>query len=250
VNGDLADSSVALSLLDRVQANVIVNLAANTSVDDCERHPQCAYLTNVRLVENIADWIRRNGVKSHLIHISTDQVYDGPGPHSEADVTLTNYYAFSKYAGELAATAVGAVVLRTNFFGPSHCEGRQSISDWLVRSFRESKPITVFDDVHFNPLSIARLCAVIGEVVLNPVPGIYNLGSREGMTKAAFAFALARVTGLSASQAAVGSSNGAKLVAYRPKDMRMDCARFERSFGVTLPRLAEEIESMRSAYAQ
>ncbi|MFK5108567.1 hypothetical protein ACI394_28930, partial [Klebsiella pneumoniae] len=87
--------------------------------------------------------------------------------HAERDVTITNYYAFSKYAGELAAAAVDGVNLRTNFYGPSHCEGRASFSDWLIRSFRQSSPITVFEDVYFSPLSITRLCSAIGAVVAN-----------------------------------------------------------------------------------
>src|SRR5256885_13003403 len=78
--------------------DVVVNLAGLTDVDECERKPQLAYLTNVRIVENLGQWIRDGGNKSYLVQVSTDQVYDGPGPHKEHDVTLGNYYGFSKYA--------------------------------------------------------------------------------------------------------------------------------------------------------
>lgn len=249
VSCDLADAAQAWRVLDDVAPEFIINLVANTNVDDCERHPQRAYLANVRVVENLASWIRNTGGKCQLVQISTDQIYDGSGLHEESDVTISNYYGFSKYAGELAAAGF-AVILRTNFFGPSHCEGRASLSDWLARSFRDGKPITVFDDVYFSPLSIARLADSIATVIRKPVPGTYNLGSREGVTKAAFAFAFAKALALSTAHATIGSADHAKLAAYRPKDMRMDSSRFERTFGVTLPTLAEEIDSMRHAYAQ
>jgi len=41
----------------------------------------------------------------------------------------------------------------------------------------------------------------------------------------------------------------AKLVAKRAKDMRMDSSRFEKEYGVELPTLKQEIQSMKSAYS-
>jgi dTDP-4-dehydrorhamnose reductase len=90
-------------MVGKVEPEIIVNLAALTNVDLCERHPQLAYLSNVKIVENLASSIRNLPIRCHLVHLSTDQVYDGAGPHKEEDITLSNYYAFSKYASELAA---------------------------------------------------------------------------------------------------------------------------------------------------
>ena len=134
VVADLTDATQVSAALDRVAPEVIVNLAAHTDVDECERNPQLAYLANVRIVENLTMWMRESGGSVHLVQLSTDQVYDGPGPHKEDAVTLTNCYGFSKYAGELAAAAVPSTILRTNFFGRSKCAGRTSLSDWLLRS--------------------------------------------------------------------------------------------------------------------
>ena len=164
VGADLTDAAQVSAVLGQVAPDGIVNLAAKTSVDECERRPQLAYLTKVRIVENLAKWMRESGGSCHMIQISTDQVYDGAGPHEEGDITLTNYYGFSKYAGELAVATVSSTVLRTNFFGLSHCEKRQSLTDWIFRSLSrtDGESIQVFDDVIFSPLSSNSKCNTTG----------------------------------------------------------------------------------------
>src|SRR5262249_54377625 len=153
--------------------NMIVNLVALTDVDRCEGQPNNAYRLNVRCVENLTEWMSR-GHAAKLIHISTDQVYDGEGPHREAAVTITNTYAMSKYAGELAARGANGTVLRTCFFGPSRLAGRPSFSDWLIDKFRSGQAFTGFDDVRFSPLAMDTLVRMIRRVIEGPVPGLYN----------------------------------------------------------------------------
>jgi dTDP-4-dehydrorhamnose reductase len=250
VVAELTDADVTYSALDAAKPDVIVNLAAMTNVDECERQPQQAYLANVRVVENVARWIRGSGREAHLIQISTDQLYDGKGPHREEDVTPANYYAFSKYAGELATAGVKSTVVRTNFFGPSERAGRTSLSDWLVNSLEWQSPITVFDDVYFSPLSIATLSRLIGDIVDRKLTGTYNVGSRSGLSKADFAFALADVLGFATGAMRRGMSSEVSLAAYRPKDMRMDPSRFESAMGARMPTLIVEIRSMKLLYRQ
>jgi dTDP-4-dehydrorhamnose reductase len=246
---DLTDPSQVTAALGKAHPVIVVNLVALTNVDECERNPRQAYHVNVRTVENIVNWMRAAGNSCHLVQISTDQVYDGAGPHREEDPSPSNYYGFSKLAGELVAGQVPSTILRTNFFGPSECPQRVSFSDWLVESLRHRRPITVFDDVRFSPLSLPRLVSLIELAMVKRQRGVFNLGSRDGMSKADFAFDLARVTGLSTERVSRGGSAQVPLLAYRPKDMTMDSSRFERAFGVTLPSLRDEIQSVKAAYA-
>jgi dTDP-4-dehydrorhamnose reductase len=164
-------------------------------------------------------------------------------------VAPINYYAFSKYAGELAASAVGSTILRTNMFGPSRCEGRHSLSDWLVGAMRRGDQVTVFQDVFFSPLSLETLSEQMAIVVERRVPGTFNLGSRDGMSKADFAFELAEQVGLRTDLLKRGSLKDVPLNARRPEDMRMQVAKFESAFGVTLPSLKSEIALTKDMYA-
>lgn len=243
LQADPTDTKAFVYLLDQCQPNVIINLVAETNVDYCEENPQRAFLVNTHIVENISEAIKTHQTQSrvHLIHISTDHIYDGPGLHSESDAKPCNYYALTKYAGELAAKAVGATVLRTNFVGRSRCPARTSLSDWVVASLKAGKLITVFNDVFFNPLNIITLCSYVEVVLLQQISGVFNLGSHNGMSKAQFALQLAKHLSLDTGLMTVGSSSEVLKLAKRPKNMRMDISRFESSFGITLPTMENEI---------
>jgi dTDP-4-dehydrorhamnose reductase len=200
-------------------------------------------------VENITAWIRETESNSYLVQISTDQVYDGTGLHEESLVTLENYYAFSKYAGELAASKAPGAILRTNFFGRSQCARKTSLTDWLYHSLSNRAAIQVFDDVLFSPVSMDTLCRMIELVIREKPAGVFNLGSHEGMSKADFAFTFADELNYSTeTMKRISTDQVAFLDAYRPKDMRMDCSKFEHTLGVTLPRLRDEIKRVARNY--
>lgn len=237
---DLTQIGETQMLIARVAPSVVVNLVGLTDVDRCEAEPQRAWLSNVLTAEHIAAACTAAG--AHLVHISTDQVYDGAPPHSEAQARPGNCYALTKYSGELAALRAGATVLRTNFFGASHHPIRRSFTDWLYTSLTQGQAIRVFDDVRFSPLSMATLCMMIERVARVRPAGVYNLGSRDGMSKADFAFAFARSLGLDEQLMTRASVQQAILKAWRPADMRMDCAKIENTLSLAMPHLADEIE--------
>lgn len=248
-HADFSIPDAVFNLLDKIKPEVIVNLVGLTDVDRCEAMPNQAYIANVRTVENMVRWIRQEKTPCHLVHISTDQVYDGPGPHTEEQVSLTNFYAFSKYAGELAAAIVPSTILRTNLFGRSHCLKRTSLTDWLFRSLSDSTAVQVFDDVLFCPLSLATLSEMIELIMQRKPNGVFNLGSHRGMSKADFAFAFAEELDItSRSMTRTTTDQVTFLKTYRPKDMRMDCSKFENTLDVKLPFLLDEIKRAAKEY--
>lgn len=238
---DLGDPAATINLICRVSPDCVVNLVGLTDVDACERNPQAAYLANVKTAENLVAALAKSAKSCPLLHISTDQVYDGSGPHSEQAITLRNYYAFSKYAGELATLRAGATIIRTNFIGPSACPQRKSLGDWIVAGLRKRKRMTVFEDVRFSPLSLPTLADMILRVVARPSQGIFNLGCRGGASKADFAFCMAATLNLRTDNLQRGSIKSMKYAANRPTNMTMDSTRFENQFGVELPTIEDEI---------
>lgn len=248
VQFDLADSKGAAGGIDAVSPDAIVNLAAMTNVDECESDFQGAFAANALTVSHLAGWSRA-GSGRHLVHISTDQLYDAPGPCTETQVTIRNAYALTKFTGELMAAGDGVTILRTNFFGRSRAPQRVSFTDWLYRALVAGTPTPVFDDVQFSPLSFESLARCIAHALHTRPRGTFNVGASSGCSKADFAFAFARVLELSPAGlvrteiAAAGS-----LKARRPHDMRMDSSQFEKMLGERLPTVEEEIRAMRSEY--
>jgi dTDP-4-dehydrorhamnose reductase len=179
------------------------------------------------------------------VQISTDHVYDGVGLNTEEEITITNNYAFSKYAGELVALRIPSTILRTNFVGRSQVSYRESLTDWVYKSMIGSKQVQVLNDVYFSPLSIRTLVDMIELVVQKKPIGIYNLGSHNGLSKADFAFVFAECLKLPIyTMTRIQSSEAKFFRAYRPKDMRMDSSKFESALGVKLPNLTDLIQSL------
>lgn len=240
---DLTDALAAKTLLDKIYPDVVVNLAALTNVDLCEKTPTEAYLSNTKLVESLAEWSLKNGV--HIIHISTDMVYSKEGLNKEHDVLPMNYYGYSKYCGELHALIANGTILRTNFFGKSNLPSKSSFSDWLRTSFQKKDALKLFQDVFFTPLHIDTLCSMIDLCIEKKNAGIFNLGSKEGLSKAGFAQYYAKLLNHPIEEhSKLVSIKDVSLIAPRPQHMQMDVSKFEQTFNVKLPTLKQEIEKL------
>ena len=246
---DLCDRDRTWEMLTCVQPSLIINLVGLTNVDLCEDQVNDAFLANTATVESMVSWMELGRGDCHLIHISTDQVYDNKGPHTENQINIRNNYALSKYAGELVAARVSSTILRTNFVGRSMVSHRSSFTDWVYNSLTSKEAVQVLDDVYFSPLSITTLVQKIESVIQLKPRGIYNLGSHNGMSKADFVFAFAECLGLATSGITRIHADQAKfLKAYRPRDMRMDSAKFENTLGVRLPKLRDLIQPLAKEY--
>lgn len=236
-------------VLDKIKPYAIINMVGLTDVDYCEQFPNKAYMVNVKILENLVYAISKLSFKPFLIHISTDQVYDGNGPFLENDVNLSNYYAFSKYCGELIARKTKSIILRTNFFGKSLISKRNSFSDWVYKSLTSENEFVVFEDIKFSPLSMVKICELLPNMIEEKIEGVFNLGSREGMSKADFADYFADKLNLKTSKMKkVKRSEVNFIKTYRPQDMRLNVSKFEKMFNIRLPKLTEEIKTIVKEY--
>ena len=239
VNADLRSTATAREALDRVKPGTIINLVALTDVDHCEERPREAFSVNVRTAEHLASWIGANP-GTRMIQVSTDQVYDGAGPHREADVSPLNIYAYSKYCAEQAAARAGATILRVNFFGQLR-QARPTFSEWISAGLERGERVPLVHDVLFSPLHADTLCRAIVRVTEGGMSGTFNLGSRSGMSKCDFGLLAARTLGLDAGLIRPVALAELGLRARRPRDMRMDVSAFESAYAMTMPDLKQEI---------
>jgi dTDP-4-dehydrorhamnose reductase len=245
---DPGDLEAMTAVLDEYRPHAVVNLIADSNVDSCEDDPGSAFSANVRPVDALLDAIKITQSCAHLVQISTDHLYDGPGPHKEFPVHPRNVYALTKYAADLRALNGGATVLRTNFFGRSQSQARASFSDWILQSVLDCKDITVFEDVYFSAMHMVTLSNVVAKVIEKRLGGVFNIGCRDGMSKAEFAFFLAKELELDVSHMKTGSVKTAKLRTIRPADMRLDVTAAEKAFEIQLPYMREQISMAAEEY--
>lgn len=228
--------------LIKIEPEVLINLIAATNVDQCEQFPEMAHELNSEIPKSIAlasqDY---KGYSPHVIHISSDQVYSGPGPHFESEPKPCNVYGVSKLAGEQWVLEIGGTVLRTNFVGASRKVGRVGFTDWLYKSNRSKTSISVLEDVLFSPGHINDVCEAIDSVIKNPQSGIYNYGARSAISKSEFSFSF--INGLDMDSVLLKRSrlSDLSLLAKRPYDMSMNTSLFEKTFSKKCPEIFDVI---------
>jgi len=138
---------------------LVVNAAAYTDVERAEEEVGAAFHVNAYGAALLADAARRSG--AGLIHVSTDFVFNGDGPHLEGALTTPGTaYGASKRAGELAVLAGlhDAVILRTAWLFDA--DGSNFITNILKRASAEA--LSVVTDECGSPTAVRDLaCAIV-----------------------------------------------------------------------------------------
>ena len=237
---DLTDYEGVEQLFRNEKFDFCINALALTDVNKAESDLELARQLNVKPVQNIVSAVLKNNLDLKLIQISTDHVYNKRNS-KESDIKILNQYALTKYGADEIATEMDSVVLRTNFFGASEVEKR-SFSDWILESLAQKKKLTGFSDVYFNPLHIQTLCLAIFRVLGDFKKGVFNLGSKKGMSKFEFMLRLARHKKLSEDLIEGISYADSEIAVPRPTEMMMDVGLFESTYMFELPSLEDEIK--------
>jgi dTDP-4-dehydrorhamnose reductase len=122
---DLCDPSNVDKIITGENPEVIINCAAYTAVDKCEQEVNLCRRINADGPGALAEAAER--VRSRLIHISTDYVFDGRKPVPEAyteedPVHPLSQYGVTKLAGEEAVRSHCAnhLILRTAWLYSAH----------------------------------------------------------------------------------------------------------------------------------
>ena len=98
---DITKIEAVMALVLAEKPNVIINCAAHTNVDACEKEWDLAYQINAIGPRNLS--IAANAVDAKMIHVSTDYVFEGNGtvPYTEFDApNPVSAYGKTKLEGE------------------------------------------------------------------------------------------------------------------------------------------------------
>ena len=245
---DLRDTGATTALLAELRPAIIVNAAALTDLRACEADPGLAYEINARAVALLAESGRQWGAR--LVHVSTDHFFcgDGAAPHDEkAPVRLVNDYARSKFAGEgFAATAPGALVVRTNITGFRGWAGRPTFAEWLFEMIETDGEAGFFDDYWTSTMDAATCARALLTLVEKGASGLLNVAARRPATKQRFAEALASAMGRRLSRARTASVRD--LLPRRAESAGLEVSAAEAILGHRLPDLDDVIHSLLSEY--
>jgi dTDP-4-dehydrorhamnose reductase len=148
---DLAKPEEIRRKIDNLAFDILINAAAFTNVDLCEKEKERAFAINAGAVELLAEICISK--KAKLIHFSTDYVFDGKKgePYLEEDAAKPiSVYGESKRAGEkfvLQTSGRNTIVRVSWMFGPD----RPSFIDAMIKRAREEEKIEAIADKWSTP---------------------------------------------------------------------------------------------------
>ena len=155
---EVSDKDSAKKALDQ-DFDVVVNTSCLHTLA-CEKDPARAYLVNAIGPRNLAEVVGEH--KGLLVHVSTDQVFDGKKdiPYTELDATSpVTVYGNTKLAGEYFVLNSGAnvQVLRTTaLFGKHPTRGKprgENFVEMMLRKAQETGVVRVVNDEFTTPTS-------------------------------------------------------------------------------------------------
>lgn len=173
---DISDRAQVDRAFEELKPDVVFNCAAFHNVDECERRPDSAWVTNVRAVMELA----RRGAK--LVHLSTNYVFDGrrPEPYAEDDLPAPrSAYALTKLAGEYAALAYCAdtLVVRSSGlygFAGNASKGGNFVQRMLTRA-RTTGQLKMVADQRLQPTFTADLADALVDATRRDARGVVHL---------------------------------------------------------------------------
>lgn len=215
---DVTNRGDVKSLVMSFRPDVILNAAAMTNVDACEREKEQAWKVNVGAVENLVEVCRR--IDAKLVHVSTDYVFDGKTGHyrEEDRVNPINYYGKTKLAGEnvILSSGVDHAILRTIVVYGVGLNVKNNFALWVINNLNEKKQIRCVDDQISNPTNVYDLASAMKSVVECGASGIFHVCGAETISRFDFALRAAEVFGFDPSLIQRIKSTDLQQVAQRP----------------------------------
>ena len=221
----------------KIDPDVIINCVAATNVNKCIKNYNYAYEGNVLVSSNIVNCIKKLKKKIHLIHFSTDQVYNSKlsSKSKENEVMPTNNYAKTKLLAEQEIKKISNyTIVRCNFFGKL-LKGNLSFSDFVIKNLKNKNKIKIPLNIIYNPIHVLFLVKYIKIIIEKNLKGTFNIGSKDLISKYDFAIKLAEIYKLNKNL--VLGYQSSYLLNNRPSNTSMNCKKFENKIKKKMPSL-------------
>jgi len=153
---DITDRSAVLLTIAKHQPKLVINCAALTDMDRCEKKPDLAWSINVRGVRNLAEGCRRS--RAILVHFSSDYALEP-----------INEYAWTKRASENIAD----LTIRAKIYDESH---------WAWKNLRNGKKIKLLTNEFLNPISTSGLSFIVEELLQQKLRGLFGVGTADRLS--------------------------------------------------------------------
>lgn len=191
---DITDTDEVLRFGEMNRPDVIINCAGLTDLQECEKDLAKAFKTNALGARNLSIVARK--VEAKLVHISTDDVFDGKSqkPYTEFDETHPKTaYGKSKLAGERYVkefTYKHFIIRSTWVYGLGN-----NFINQLLEKVDQGENLSIVGDQFGSPTSAKELARFILHLIQTNEYGTYHATNKGVCSRFEFASEILRLTG-------------------------------------------------------
>jgi dTDP-4-dehydrorhamnose reductase len=176
---DITNRKQVLEIIAREQPDVVIHLAANTNVDECQSNKREARIVNAIGTKNIADACHNVG--STLVYVSTGAVFNGKNEYytENSRPSPINYYGKTKLLGEQAIkkSRCKFIIIRAGWIIGGGKQEKKFISYILKQIEEGQQEIKVINDKFGTITSAKELVKQIRYLLKEGKRGTFHFGS-------------------------------------------------------------------------
>ena len=252
IQADLLQTNTLDSILDTTRPDWLIHCAALANLEQCEENPRAAKDINADFPGQLAQACA--GKNIHMVHISTDAVFDGQkeGSYSEEDQpNPRGVYSQTKLAGERAVREANpqAIIARVNFYGWS-LGGWRSLAEFFVNNLSEGKNVNGFTDVIFCPMWVNHLAQTLIAMLEKQLSGLYHVVGAKAMSKYEFGIEIARCFGFQESLISPRSVEESSLTAKRSHNLWLSTHKLSPDLGHGMPSFSTGLTGFYTQFQQ
>lgn len=235
---DVQDPAAMAALFDEVKPDAVIHAAAIADIDISQANQEMVKRLNTDATGALAQLCAARGVK--LIHLSTDNVFDGEkGRYIESDTMApVNYYGWTKVWAEEAVHAAGGatVIARVALvMGLPVIGAGNSFLAKMIAAWREGKQVGVPDMEIRSPIDVISLGAALLELAQNSFTGTIHLGGSDILDRCTMARRIAAKLGYGEDLVYPNNPENIPGRAPRPRDVSFNNAYARMSLETPLP---------------
>lgn len=228
---DIASLSECRKAVDENAPEIVINAAAYTDVDGCEKAKEECFNINAEAVKNIAESCRKKNIR--IIHFSTDYVFDGNSsePYKEDHgCNPINLYGAAKLAGEryLQSLSNNYLLIRTEWLYGKN--GKNFVRTILEKAGTTNK-LEIVDDQIGSPTYTRDLAAAVDLLMGRNIAGIFHITNRGSCSWFQFTQKILQETGITGVQVLPIKSDKLGRPARRPHYSVLSMQKFTQATG-------------------
>ncbi len=248
---DITNPQQVQQVIEKYHPNCIIHTAAMTNVDACELDHEACVLQNITAVENVVKIAKI--VNAHLIHLSTDFIFDGTsGPYKEdATPNPLSFYGDSKLQAEqivMNGSNNWAIARTVLVYGLVADMSRSNIVLWAKHALENKKPIKVVDDQYRTPTLAEDLAMGCRLLEQHEAKGIYNISGKDYMNIYELVSRVAKYFGYEMDIVTKVNSHTLSQPAIRPPVTGFDISKAMKELGYNPHSFEEGIEIVQKQF--